>query len=356
MTQIRMRRCTSISRSLLIVSAIGGLAACGSEAKTTSAQRESADLPSATTAKAAESATTASPATTSAAATADNTAAATSVGGGAKYQGDTVLPTDRRRIVTVGTEVEVKDVGDAAIRVGVLAEGVTGFVNSQQTSLGENPSATLVVKIPPEKLSSFLESINGLGKVLARTQQSEDITAAYTDLEARITTARASVARVRELVSKAASVTELAQVEAELTRRETELEQLLGQQRVLDVKSEFATVTVTLRPIPVPVVTTTTTTTITPKEKLPGQTTVLKRSTKGLIGALYVGWILILALLPWVVVASVFAVPAWLWFRRRRRAAAVAYAAAKLAASPAPAATESGNLPEPVVQTTSSSV
>jgi hypothetical protein len=358
MTQTRLpsRRCTSITRSLLIVSAIGGLAACGSSSKmaATSPQRESGDLP-ASTAKAA-SATTASPATTAAPASAENTVAPTSVGAGAKYQGDTVLPTDRKRIVTVGTEVEVKDVGDAAIRVGVLAEGVTGFVNSQQTSLGENPSATLVVKIPPEKLSSFLESINGLGKVLARTQQSEDITAAYTDLEARITTKRASVARVRELVAKAASVAELAQVESELTARETELEQLLGQQRVLDVKSEFATVTVTLRPIPVPVATTTTTTTVTTKEKLPGQTTVLKRSTKGLIGALYVAWILVLALLPWVIVASIVLGPVWLWFRRRRRAAAVAYAAAKLAASPTPPTADAGNLPEPVVQTTSSSV
>jgi hypothetical protein len=355
MTQTRMpsRRCSSIARSVLIVGAVASLGACGSSSvkSATTSGRSSADLP-ASTIKAAE-ATTTSPATTAAATSFDSNGAPTSVGGGGKGQTDTVLPADRKRIVTVGTEVEVKDVGDAAIRVGVLAEGVTGFVNSQQTSLGENPSATLVVKIPPEKLSSFLESVNGLGKVLARTQQSEDITAAYTDLEARITTARASVARVRDLVAKTASVTELAQVESELTRRETELEQLLGQQRVLDVRSEFATVTVTLRPLPVVA---STTTTVVAKDKLPGQTTVLKRSTKGLIGALYVAWILILALLPWAIVASIVLGPVWLWFRRRRRASAVAYAAARLAAAPAPASTESGNLPEPVVQTTGSSV
>jgi hypothetical protein len=358
-TRTTSSRRSGVARSLVIVRAIGIvgsiglLASCGSSSKKASSDRVSENLPTASTvAAAAQATTTAAPATTVAPKAADG------VGNGdSQNRPATVLPVDRKRIVTVGVDVEVQEVSTAAIRVEVLAEGVGGFVNSQQTSLGENPTATLVVKIPPEKLSSFLESVNGLGKVLGRTQQSEDVTAQYTDLESRIVAARASVIRVRELVSKAGSVAELAQVEGELTRRETELEQLLGQQRLLDSKSEYATVTVAVRPVLVPVATTVASaTTIAPKEKLPGQTTVLKRSTKGLIGALYVAWILFLALLPWVIVGAVVLGPLWMMMRRRRRASAKVYAAARLAASDPVVAPAAQNLPEPVVQRTDSTV
>jgi hypothetical protein len=334
---------TGLARSLVIVGAAGLLASCGSSTKK-SADYDRPNISPATTVAPANYADGGD--TVKAGAKAGEAVA----GGGSPAQGKP-LPDGRKRAINVGVEVQVKEVSDVEVRVRVLADAADGFVNEEQMSLGDSPTATMVVKVPPENLSTFLQGVNGLGKVLSRSQQSEDVTAQFTDLEARIVTARASVERVRELVGKSGSVTELAQVESELSRRETDLEQLLGQQRVLASRTDYATVTVTLRPeaaAPAAVAKS--------KEKLPGQTTVLKRSANGLVGALYVAWILVLALLPWVIAGAVVLGPIWMLIRRRRRASAKAYATARLAAPQPGGAPMNENLPEPVVQATGSTV
>jgi Domain of unknown function (DUF4349) len=337
-----LARSLVIVRAISIVGSIGLLASCGESKKASSVRDE------------ASPATTVAPAGQFADAdvkTQEGAKAGEAVTGGGGATRETPVPDGRKRDINVGVEIEVKEVSDVEVRVRVLAESSDGFVNEEQMSLGDNPTATMVVKVPPVNLSSFLQGVNGFGKVVSRNQKSVDVTAQFTDLESRITTARASVARIRELVAKSGSVTELAQVESELSKRETELEQLLGQQRVLTSRTDYATVTVTLRPEAAA-------TSVVPasKEKLPGQSTVLKRSTKGLIGALYVAWILLLALLPWAIVGALVLGPLWMVIRRRRRASAKAYAAARLAASDPLVTPAVQNLPEPVVQRTDSTV
>lgn len=301
-----------------------------------------------------ESMSDAAPATTAMPATLEPQNVATGIGEGAApadvtKQADgspgpsTVLPIDRKMIFTGGIEVVVADVGDASLRVKVLAEGAGGFVAQEQTSLGENAVGTLVVKLPPQNLTTFTESVNGLGEVRARNQQSQDVTAQFVDLEARISSARASVTRVRELVARAETVTELATVEAELTRRETELEQLLGQQRVLNSQIDFATVTVSLFPDVTSAV-------VAASEELPGQRTVLERSVGALRDALYLAWLVVIALAPWMILAALFVVPGVLVLRRRRRRLAALRNPIDRSTLPETIDQPARNLPEPVVQ------
>ena len=229
------------------------LAACGSSSKSSSATVDSGrvvaeqgggvGLADASTASGAtpsgSTAPTAAGAATTVPAAGDPTALAADP-----------APVDRKVIVTVTLDLLVDDVGASGVKVATMAEGVGGYVFSQQTNLGERPSSSIVLKVPPAKVGALLGTLGSVGKVTSQTQQAEDVTARYVDLESRITAARASVARVREFLDRTTNVGELAGLEAELTRRQTELEQLLGQQRVLASSSELATVTVTLTPVP----------------------------------------------------------------------------------------------------------
>jgi Domain of unknown function (DUF4349) len=166
--------------------------------------------------------------------------------------GATPPPGVERKIATVSTlDIEAKEVGDATIKITAFIEGVGGYVSAQQTSLGENPTSTISAKIPPAQLSGLLNSIGGVGKVTARGQQADDVTAQYVDLDGRIASQRISVDRMRELYAKATTVDELAKAEGELARRETELESLLGQKRVLDSRVDLATLTISIHPEPV---------------------------------------------------------------------------------------------------------
>ncbi len=227
-------------------------------------------------------------------------------------------PADRKVIVAVTLDVEVANVATAGAKVASMAETLGGYVQSQQAAFaGDRPSSTIVLKVPPARVTDLLTSVAGLGKVVNQTQQAEDVTAQFVDLESRISTARASVARVREFLGRTTNVNELAGLEAELTRRETELEQLVATQQGLAARSAMATVTIGL----VPLSTVVTTTTVDNRPMSPGR--ALHRGTDALVSVARAVAILAAFLLPFLPVLLVLSVVVAIVRRRtaRRRAA-----------------------------------
>ena len=252
---------------------------------------------------------------TASATTAAGSVAAGGAGTGAGATGQPVdaapSPVVRKVVVTITLEVDVKDVSASAAQAQTLAEGAGGYVFSQQAALGDRPTATLVLKVPPDKAGGLLDLLGTLGKVQSRTQQADDVTAQFVDLDARITTARTSVERLRGFLDKATTVTDLATLEAELTRRQTELEQLIGQQRVLSSKADLATITLTLNP----------TAAVLAKAAKhdPSIGHALHKGAHALV--VFVHWIGVIAafLLPWLAPLAVALLIAWPFARRRKQ-------------------------------------
>lgn len=279
------------------------------------------------------SATTAAaaPGTTAAAsggkAVADEAGRATGLGtsSGTVPSGPTPVPAppaDRKVIVAVTLDLEVANVATAGAKVASMAETLGGYVQSQQAAFaGDRPSSTLVVRVPPERVTDLLTSVAGLGKVVNQTQQAEDVTGQFVDLESRIATARASVARVRGFLDRTSNVNELSSLEAELTRRETELEQLVAAQQGLAARAALATVTVGLVPVTAP-----TTADDDERPMTPGR--ALHRGVDAL-AAVGTGLAVFAAfLLPFLPVAAVVLAVVYAVRRRNRRRAAVTTVAA----------------------------
>lgn len=301
--------------SLAVAVSLVALAGCGSSAKSSTAGTVAGDFQGA----GAAPATTAAAAATTAAATAgkapsglsDTEALSIAAGGSA-------APAPERKIATVSTvDIQAREVGDATAKVLAFIDGVGGYVAAQQTSLGDAPISTITAKIPPSELGHLLNSIGGVGKVIARGQQADDVTAQYVDLEGRITSQRISVDRMRELYAKAATVEELAKAEAELARRESDLEQMLGQKRVLNSRVDLATLTISIHPEPPVVPTTTTTTTTVAPPLTPGR--ALTKSTNALGKFLSGLFLVVILLAPWLLVAAVVLTPIVLLTRRQSR-------------------------------------
>jgi Domain of unknown function (DUF4349) len=164
-------------------------------------------------------------------------------------------------------------------------------------------------------LSGLLNSIGGVGKVVARGQQADDVTAQYVDLEGRIASQRISVDRMRELYAKANTVEELARAEGELARRESELESMLGQKRVLDGRVDLATLTISIHPDPAA-----TSTTVAGKSisnVKPGD--AFDKSMKAM-GRFFAALLVIFVVLaPWLLVAALVLAPLVLIVRRQAR-------------------------------------
>lgn len=177
--------------------------------------------------------------------------------GVAKEGGDGVSAV---RVVAIGRElvstaelvVVAKDVdrASAAAETAVTERG--GFVFGQEDTANESGRATLTLKVPPKEFRDLLAVLADLGRVEQRNVRTDDVTAEGVDLDARIVSAEKSVERVRGFLQETTNVSELSSVEAELTSRETELEQLVGQRRVLDDRVSLATITLTLTAKPAP--------------------------------------------------------------------------------------------------------
>ena len=165
----------------------------------------------------------------------------------------TLAVATRELAYTADMTVVAKKVSTAVADAERIVTEQGGFVFGQQSAAGRDREATLTLKVPAKNFRTLLAALAGLGKEQSRSVDTEDVTAQGTDLDARIVSAQKSVDRVRAFLDQTKNVNELSGIEAELTRRETELEQLVGQRRVLNDRVLLATVDLTLTEVPAPV-------------------------------------------------------------------------------------------------------
>jgi hypothetical protein len=218
-----------------------------------------------------------------------------------------------REIVSTATvTVLVDDIAAAREAAAATAEGAGGYVHSEQGQFGERPSATMTLKVLPERFRSVLASLGELGQVERQEVTTDDVTEQVIDLDSRIASTEASVARVRGFLDQATNVVEVASFESELLRRETDLEQLRGQKRSLDARIDLATVVLTVQPPPAGAV-------AAEPEELPAFAEGLRAGWSAFVAFGRVSLAVLGALIPFAPVLVLIAVGVWL-VRRARRA------------------------------------
>jgi hypothetical protein len=246
-------------------------------------------------------------------------------GGGQQQQ---VQIEERALIYTGQITVKVDDVAQRADQAKGIATGVGGVVGGDRRTLdGTFSEAQLVLRVPADRFNAALDELAKLGVEQSRAVQTEDVTEALVDLDARLATQRASVDRVRALLAQANTIGEVVSIESELTRREAELASLEQRRDRMAGLVALSTITANLRgPDASPA----------PDEPDTGFVAGLKSGWKAFLESIKIlltiaGW-----LLPWAIAIGV---PIWLliWFvRRRRRPVVVATSPTSTPAGPPP--------------------
>lgn len=195
-------------------------------------------------------ATVAAPTTAAPQAAPASTAAPASGGGSGTVSLASAAPAGAALAIEATITIEVDDVRQAVIDLPDLVESTGGAIYDTDIVVGdpETAKATITVKVRPQNIEDLVGDLGTLGRVVGRSQQTEDVADQIADTDARIATAQASVDRVRALLASAADLDEVVRIENELTLRETTLEQLLADQRNLGERVQLATVTIVLRP------------------------------------------------------------------------------------------------------------
>jgi hypothetical protein len=220
--------------------------------------------------------------------------------------------------------------------VGQAIFDVRKVVDEYQGTIAENDTETdkkgspvrsrMVVRVPTADFDHAITELEKVATLVSSKRTSEDVTTQVLDMDARVEAQRRSIDRIQVLFDHATSIKDVVNIESQLSQRQADLESLEAQQRYLADQTSMSTITLSVERTP----------------KAEAQTKP-DRDEAGFVSGLSGGWDALKtflvgaatvagALLPWLVLALVLAVPGWPLVRRLRRRTTTP------AAPPAPAA------------------
>lgn len=151
------------------------------------------------------------------------------------------------KTVTLNTQTTEFDKAVAAIEAQVKSYG--GYVESSSLYKGGynessyySRSADYTIRMPADKLDAFLGEALGELHVTNRSENVEDITLRYTDLESRVKALETEQERLFELMSKAENVDAIIAIESRLSEIRYELESIKSSLRSYDNQVVYSTV------------------------------------------------------------------------------------------------------------------
>ena len=157
---------------------------------------------------------------------------------------------DVKIIYTADMELETRTYDEAAAALDRLVEEVGGYYESRTTyNYGGYRSANMTVRVPAEQYAAFCERAGTLAHRTRMSEDTENVSEAYYDVEARLSTQRTKLERLQELLAQAESMEDIIALESALSETELQIEYLTGSLRSYDALISFSTVTIYLQEV-----------------------------------------------------------------------------------------------------------
>jgi hypothetical protein len=160
-----------------------------------------------------------------------------------------VVDTSRKLITTMNISAEAENLDDVLGSVNNKIKELGGYVESSNIYNGSRYSgrtitrdASLTIRIPADKLDSFLETVEGVTNITNKSQNVEDVTLQYVDTESRKKALKAEEDRLLEIVESAETVEDIITVESRLSEVRYELESIESKLRTYDNKVNYSTI------------------------------------------------------------------------------------------------------------------
>lgn len=142
---------------------------------------------------------------------------------------DTLIPALQRQVEALGGYIENISVYD---------------INSYyiENRLEKQQGADMTARVPKEKLDGFLSQVTEQTNVTSRSENVEDVTLQYVDLESHKKALLTEQERLMELLGEAQSVEDIIAIEGRLSEVRYQLESMESQLRTYDNKIDYSTV------------------------------------------------------------------------------------------------------------------
>lgn len=158
-----------------------------------------------------------------------------------------LLPQNRKWVITMSLTAETGDLDAALAAITARISEMEGYAESQSTSGGSAGSgrfryANMTIRIPADRVDSFVEEVSGLTNLVSSSRNVRDITLSYSDTQGRVTALETEQARLLELMEQAENMSDLLEIEARLTEVRYQLENYTSTLRLYDNQVDYATV------------------------------------------------------------------------------------------------------------------
>lgn len=162
---------------------------------------------------------------------------------------ETATTTDRKLIKTVNMDVETREydkllsaVENKVTELGGYIESLDAYNGSTYYSYRSTRNANLTIRIPKDRLEEFQNTVSELGNVTSRSENVQDVTLTYVDLQSHRDALRTEQERLLQLLEQAESVEDIITIEQRLSDVRYQLESMESQLRSYDNRVDYSTV------------------------------------------------------------------------------------------------------------------
>ncbi len=169
---------------------------------------------------------------------------------------ETVTDSSRKLITTMSVSAETEDLDGVLAKVTSRVKELGGYIESSNIYNGSkyagyvaSRDANLTIRIPQDKLDSFISSVKDETNITDQSTNVEDVTLHYVDIESRKSALKSEEKRLLEIVGSAETVEDIIKVEERLSEVRYELESIESQLRTYDNRINYSTVYLTIEEV-----------------------------------------------------------------------------------------------------------
>lgn len=160
--------------------------------------------------------------------------------------------TSRKLVYNSNIRLESKKFDDDVARVKELVSDNGGYLESNSTygnvEYGSR-SASMLARIPADKYQAFMSSVGDVGSLTSKSENVEDITSSYVDVQARLKSLNTKLARLQELEANAENVTDLLEIEDRINDVQYQIESYTAQKKTYDDQIDYSTVSIDIEEV-----------------------------------------------------------------------------------------------------------
>lgn len=150
---------------------------------------------------------------------------------------------------TASLSLVVKDFASVEAAVKAVVSRHSGYIGELNTSTPPDSAKTFsaTLRVPSAQLEQALAELKQLGRADQESQAGEEVTKQYVDIVARLKNSRATEERLLSVLrNNTGKVKDVLEVENEISRVRGEIEEMEADQRALQSRIDFATITLSV--------------------------------------------------------------------------------------------------------------